>query len=151
MRGEFVVFQSFPLLFRFGPCEKRRGAKNDRIAKRKATEGERTEETKLIPEEAKTNLVSNIFRSPRRASKHGWPKIVHGPDRIGCVSILGRVPYLRSLKSGLKDRRSLDTVFFLGMSRDSRNAGECVSNRDLSTSDKTVTNGKRERERERVE
>ena len=35
------------------------------------------------------------------------------------------------------------------MSRDSRNAGECVSNRDLSTSDKTVTNGKRERERER--
>ena len=57
----------FPRLFRFGPCEKRRGAKNDRIAKRRAGEGgrerETEEETKLIPGEAKTKSRLEHFQT----------------------------------------------------------------------------------------
>ena len=51
----------FSRLFRLGPCEKRRGAKNDRIAKERRENGgegglREGEETKLIPEDEKTKL-----------------------------------------------------------------------------------------------
>ena len=53
----------FSNLFRFGPCEKRRGAKNDRIAKRRAEEREErnTEETELIPGERQKRVSFQTF------------------------------------------------------------------------------------------
>ena len=59
---------------------------------------ERTEETKLIPEEAKTHLISDIFRRSRqRASKHGWPKIVrNGRDGKDERQYWGTVEFLIS-------------------------------------------------------
>ena len=58
--GRVLLFSN---LFRFGPCEKRRGAKNDRIAKRRAREREaqRTEETELIPGERQKRVSFQIF------------------------------------------------------------------------------------------